>query len=287
MSRAVTTIDPLPMSRHWSSFAKGELAAMRRDEPLLTSAGLFLLLLMLPTAFALAVDERLLHGVAIWLKPLKFQFSLGTYLLTLAFFARFLPDGLRARRSYRLYAASVVAAILAEMAWIGGAAALGTASHFNGAAVGMALYAVMGVLALWLTSASAVFAWQIGRSGKLADRPALKEGIVIGLALVLPLTAVTAGYMSSTGSHLVGGLGSDAGGLALMGWAREAGDMRVAHFFATHAMHFLPLAALAATLFSGRKAVGLVRLAALAYVGLVAFTFLQALAGRPFLAFIG
>ena len=49
-------------------------------------------------------------------------------------------------------------------------------------------------------------------------------------------------------------------------------------------MHVVPLVALACARLFGREALVPVRLAALAYAGLVAATFVQALMGRPFLA---
>ena len=128
----------------------GLLAACYRSEPAFTIAGLVLLALMLPTGMAAVVDDRLFHGVDIWEKPLKFQFALAVYLMTLAFYARWLPAGMTARPGYRIYAGAVVAAIGAEVSWISGAAALGTASHFNERTP--TLYAVMGGLAVFLTS---------------------------------------------------------------------------------------------------------------------------------------
>lgn len=49
-------------------------------------------------------------------------------------------------------------------------------------------------------------------------------------------------------------------------------------------MHAVPLLALLCARFFGPEARAPVRLAALAYVGLVAATFIQALMGKPFLA---
>jgi hypothetical protein len=102
--------------------------------------------------------------------------------------------------------------------------------------------------------------------------------------MTLPLTLIVAGYMSSGTGHWVGGDMSDAQGAPLMGWARDGGDLRVAHFFATHAMHFVPAFGLAAAAFlPGRSARNAVWLFAALYAGLVALAFAQALAGMPFL----
>lgn len=279
-----SVLDPQMPMTSWTHVAA--LSRLRRDEPLFTAVGLFLLALMIPTGAALLIDTRDWAGVPGWIKPLKFQFALGVYLLSLAFFARYLPEGLTARRSYRIYAASVVAAIMAEMVWVGGATMLGTRSHFNMDGVGGILYGLMGILALWLTGASAYYAWQIALRPAPGGNQVLKEGIVLGLAMVLPMTAVTAGYMSGTGGHFVG-TGTGSINLAVLGWARDGGDLRVPHFFATHALHFVPLAGLAISAWMGPKAIWALRLSALVYIVFVVFVFWPALEGRPFLPFLG
>ncbi len=70
--------------------------------------------------------------------------------------------------------------------------------------------------------------------------------------------------------------------LALTGWSREVGDLRAAHFFATHALHGLPLAGVGALALPRgwqRPAVW----TAGGYGALALALFAQALAGRPFL----
>ena len=249
--------------------------------------GLLLVALMLPTGLAAWLDPRQIAGISVWDKPLKFQLALSTYLLTLAAFAAFLPPGLLASRRYRLYAQSVCVAIVAEMVWLMGAAALGVPSHFNRAPLGMAIYAIMGVLAIWLTSVTMVYAVAIARHPAMRRQPALREGLVLGLGLVLPLTLVAAGFMSAWGSHHMAGQASDAGGLVLLGWSRTGGDLRVAHFLATHALHFVPLATLVAIAVTGPERIWPARLAALFYVALVGWSFVLALLDQPFLPFLG
>jgi hypothetical protein len=69
-----------------------------------------------------------------------------------------------------------------------------------------------------------------------------------------------------------------------MGWARDGGDLRVAHFFATHAMHFIPLAGLLAVIaLPDRRARVVVYAASAGVTAFVIFTFVQALMGQPFL----
>jgi hypothetical protein len=158
---------------------------------------------------------------------------------------------------------------------------LGTTSHFNTSLFGQIIYPLMGAAAVLLTSASTVYAVAIARNRTTGLSPVVREGVVVGLGLVLPLTLLTAGTMSGFGGHLVGGSGSDAGGLPLMGWSRDGGDLRVAHFFATHALHFIPAFALgSAWLFGSERRLPL-RLFVLAFSAFVLFTFVQALMGMP------
>jgi hypothetical protein len=256
-------------------------------EPALTGLGLLLLALLAPTIFAGLVDGRMTNDVTVWSKPVKFQFALAVYVLTLAVFARWLPAGAQGTRWYRVYIGAVIGAILLETIWLMGAAANGVPAHFNKSPIGEAIYLSMGALAVLLTSASAVYAWQIARNGQTGLPPVVKESIVAGLALVLPLTLISAGTMSAFDGHWVGGARSDADGLAIFGWARDGGDLRVAHFFSTHAMHFLPVAGLASLAIFGRDERRPIRIATVLFVALVAFTFAQALSGRPFLGFLG
>src|SRR5262245_57246350 len=100
-------------------------------EPLYAGAALCLAGLIGPTLVAMTLDARMLPGVNVWLKPRRFEVVLTVYLATLAWFAGWLPQGVTSTSWYRIYSASVVCAIAAEMIWIGGAASLGIASHYN------------------------------------------------------------------------------------------------------------------------------------------------------------
>ncbi|MBS3650385.1 hypothetical protein KEU06_17355 [Pseudaminobacter sp. 19-2017] len=262
-------------------------SSLRQHEPRFFEAGILLALLAAPTLFAAFVDGRSFQGEDNWIKPLKFEVALSVYLLTLAFYARWLPRGTAQRRWYRIYSASVVAAIAFEMVWICGAAALGTASHFNPSPEGEIFYSFAGIGALLLTSATPVYAWLIARNPTTGLAPALKEALVTGLALTLPLTLLTAGMMSQMGAHGVGGSGVAGGTFPVMGWLRDGGDLRVAHFFATHAMHFIPAFGLASVALWGPAVRLPVRLFALGYIAFVVWVFAEALAGRAFLPGVG
>lgn len=215
-------------------------------EPRFASLALVLAFAMIPTALALQLDPRQFQSEAIWLKPLKFQFALSVYLLSLAYFARFLPGGMVNRPGMRLFTTVVMLCVLAEVAWIGGAAMFGTASHFNLSDPVMgAIYGLMGLFAVTLTSASLVYGIAIWRHPAGLPDAALRLSVALGLILTFVLTVIVAGYMSSQPGHLVGVPQTDAR-VPVMGWSREVGDLRLPHFLATHAMHAIPLVGLLA-----------------------------------------
>ena len=261
----------------------GLLDRMHRDAPVLTALGLLLALSLAPTLAAMQIDDRMFQGDSVWLKPVKFQIALAIYALTLAAYARWLPQTVRAAGWFRVYLGVVTFAILAELVWIGGAAALGTASHFNTSTpVWSALYGLMGLFAVTLTSAALVFGMAIWRNRDTGLPGALHLSVALGLVLTFVLTVVVASTMSSGTGHLVGVPAPGDSGLPILGWSRSAGDLRVAHFLATHALHGLPLVGLLAALaLPDLPARIAVLLAAAAYTALVLATFAQALAGLP------
>jgi hypothetical protein len=73
----------------------------------------------------------------------------------------------------------------------------------------------------------------------------------------------------------------------VLNWSRDGGDLRVAHFFALHAMQILPVMAM---LFfwltpnmSPNTSKQFIWLLAVCYAGFCIYTLMQALSGTPFL----
>jgi hypothetical protein len=223
----------------------------------------------LPPLLALGLDPRQFQGEAIWLKPVKFHLALTVYTGTLALFAMLLPEGTFTSRRWRIYIAVVAFCILAELLWIGAAAALGTASHFNQTGLWVPLYSLMGVAAVTLTSLSLAMGLVFWRHR--ADP--LMLSIALGLILTFLLTVPIAGTMSSQPGHLVGTPLTGAR-FPLMGWSLEVGDLRLPHFLATHAIHAVPLAGLTGS----RPAVWAT---AASFTALTLWCFARALQGLP------
>ena len=262
--------------------AAPDLRRLWTDAPALTILSVILILALIPLYAATALDLREFQGDSPWLKPVKFHYALAIYAVTLAFFARYMPAATRASRPWRWFTGAVILAIIAECVWLTAAASLNTASHFNtDIPVFAAIYNLMGAFAVLLTSASLVMGLSIWRNPSTGLQQAVQLSIALGLILTFVLTIITAGYLSAADGHFVGTPVTGAV-LPILGWSREVGDLRVAHFLSTHALHGLPLWGLvAARMGDARWGVTLVWAGAAGYALLVAAVFVQALQGHP------
>jgi hypothetical protein len=123
------------------------------------------------------------------------------------------------------------------------------------------------------------------RAGEGADLPGFHTW-AWRAALVLFFFAIVPGVgMGSRARHTIGA--EDGGtGMPLTNWSTTHGDLRVSHFFALHALQIIPLAAVAISYLPLARVTrgGLLALVILANIALAVWTWLAALAGRPFLA---
>ncbi len=245
--------------------------------------------LLLPTMVIGLVDTRLLDGASIWAKPLKFQFSFGLHLLTVAVLLSLLAGDVR-RRAITLVPLGLVTVCTAlEVLYVTLQAARGRHSHFNvdTSLEAFLYYGVMGAAAVAIVVATAWLGVLIWRYPAPHHRPGLVLGAALGLILgsaatLLVVAPLAAGAIDGPG-HWVGGIKSDEHGLPFLGWSTTGGDLRVPHFFATHLMQALPLAGWLADLLLPARARTLVWAAAALGLLLTAGTLAQAVSGQPFL----
>jgi hypothetical protein len=241
------------------------------------------------TLLALTMDERLVNGISVWSKPLKFQLSLGVHFLTLALMLGPIVDKARASRLVTWAVVAAAASCILEVGYITLQSARGRSSHFNAdTPLENVMYGVMGVGALLLTSAAIVIGGQIWRNGRPEIGNGLKSGAILGLILGGIATIVTAGFMSSSfileTGRWVNGARNDANGIPLMGWSGTGGDLRVPHFFALHIMQALPVLGLMADRWAANQARAVVYFGVCVWLAIVIGTFVQALNGFPFIA---
>jgi hypothetical protein len=270
---AAPTAGPAPRLRN----------ALAPFEPRLARAGLAILALMGPTALALALDPRSLNDIPIWIKPLKFQASVGLYLLTLAWFMAALPERVRRGRVAGALVAAAIGASLFEIAYITLQAARGLASHYHvDDPFHAAMYTLMGIGAVTLTAVSPAVAALLWRHRPARWTTAFWLSAIVGLALTFVLGAGAGAVLSAGDGHWIGGVRSDAGGAPVFGWSRTGGDLRAAHFLGMHALHGLPVVGfIAGRLLPPGKAVGAVVAATAAYCAVTGVVFWLALSGIP------
>lgn len=275
-----------PASANWQPVlprSAGALRSSHREWFFGTLACTALLVLCLSL---MAVDERTLNGVSVWKKPAKFALSTALYLGTLACFAALLPASFWRGWEGRVMTWLAIATTAFELTYITFMAALGEPSHFNTSTpLTASMYSLMGLAAVLLVAVSPWLAVAIARHCRGWTRDPMRLAIVAGLVLTGLLGGGFGGYLGGAGGHWVGGTPSDAAGLPGFDWSRDGGDLRVAHFFGMHAMQALPLMALVAIRLGRhlpRLQLSMVALSGVSYVALTLFSFVQALAGKPF-----
>lgn len=228
---------------------------------------------------ALLVDERLLMGVNVWVKPLKFAISGGIYILTLGYVITLYPYTARKKNIINQIVAWT---LLIDFGIIAIQAYRGVQSHYNmSGAFDALVYAIMGVFISINVLIMALFIIDAIRL-KLNTTPAMQWAILLGWLVVL-FGSWVGGQMIGQLSHNVG-VADGGEGLPLLNWSTLGGDLRIAHFFGLHGIQIIPLFAFG--LSSKWKATSQQQIIAvtvfgLLYAGWIGFTFYQAQLGMP------
>lgn len=248
--------------------------------------------MLLVTSLAFAIDDRLLRGVSIWSKPVKFAASFGLHMATLLVFALLLSEKARDGRLAVIALGSASVTTLIEVLYVALQSARGRSSHFNTETAweSFMYYQVMGAAALILVAATALVGVLILRDARPDIGAGLRLGAgwgaIVSAAATLAVAGVLASGALSGAGPWIGEPRTDAGGLPMVGWSTEAGDLRVPHFVATHSIQAMALAGwLADRAFGHRRRPTRLAVAAVAGLCLITTfaTFVQAVQGVPLL----
>jgi hypothetical protein len=252
-------------------------------ELILWTATLVMVLMLALAAVIWTVDKRLINEVSVWAKPMKFAVSLAIHMATLALILGLLGTGWRTGTLLAIVAAACALASLGEMIYIIVQAARQQASHFNLATpFTRAMYSLMAAGAVVITLSAAVIGIVAFADPAARMAPALRLAVLLGLVGGAVLTLVTAFTIGGRLSPHVGLHPAGGARMAVTGWSLVVGDLRVAHFLATHMIQALPVAGLIAVRFlPPMAAMAAVCLTAAGWTGLVIVAYQQALAGRP------
>ena len=259
------------------------------SRPLIWS-GIFILILILPSLFGLWVDERLLNGINVWIKPIKFQLSVGVYLITLGWFVQYVNKKTIKFIWGQGFIYLMILSGIFEVMYITYQASQGEPSHFNNTTVfHSVMYSLMAVGAVFLVLGSFLLGCHFIKDKTSPLTGMMRYSIGFGLVLTCILGGIEGFAISGNEGHVVGAPEDDSNGLWLLGWNTEGGDLRVAHFFGLHAMHFIPLMA---WLIQGggsliedknqgyNKRFYILGITILIYISGTVFTFFQALNGQ-------
>lgn len=245
------------------------------------------------------LDDRVLVGMPIWAKPLKFSISFGLYAVTLGWMLNQVQRPRWRRIGWWAGTGFVVVSLL-ELIAITLQTVRGVQSHFNNATafdslVFTAMGAAVGVI--YVFTLLIAVALLVSPMRDRAFTWALRLGILIGIAglsvgfLMLQATPeqLALGEAATiSGAHSVG-VPDGGPALPVVGWSTTGGDLRISHFIGMHALQVIPLLAIGLSLVASgrlteRTRLQIVLLGSLAYAGLFLLTLWQARRAQPLLA---
>ncbi|MFC4064593.1 hypothetical protein [Actinoplanes subglobosus] len=258
----------------------------RWNRPLLwlTAASAVLALIALTGIF---VDDRILTGVPIWLKPFKFAVSFVFYAWTLAWILAILP---RRSRAGERAGVVILGVAVVELTIIVTQVIRGTTSHYNvSTPLDELLWDIMGPSIMVLFFAQVVIAVAALRQ-RIPDRPAafaIRLGLGISL-LGMAIAFIMTSQMTDSGLIGAHSVGVPDGGpsMPVTGWSTTGGDLRISHFVGLHALQAVPLLAFGLgrwTRLTEQARARLVLIGGSAYAVLVILLTWQALRAQPLL----
>ena len=231
-------------------------------------AAIFLLLLA-------QTDDRLLHGISVWIKPAKFHLTVVFYVWTMAVLLQYLPNP----KHISTITKYIMLCMTVEVVLIDLQAARGVASHFNHTSIPDALvYSTMGIF-IMLNTFVAMYAARLFFKEPVQLSATLLWGIRLGL-IIFVIGSLEGGVMSAVNQHSVGTT-DDASGIFFLNWNKEGGDLRIAHFLGIHALQVIPLFAWLLEKYLRKDSVKIVIAFSVLYAALFTGLLVHALMVRP------
>jgi hypothetical protein len=250
-----------------------------RADPLLCQLGLALFLFAVLFAALIAYPIQV-EGVSVWIKPIKFDISFGTYSWTVAWwFSLLRVDGNQRTLLRRLFFTTIAVEVtgisvqavrtaitgVAMASWLDSGVAILTTTMilFN------TLLVIWIAYLFWRTSYADLYTW--------ANR--------LGILIFLVGNAI-GGQMLVRHNHTIG-IANNGAGLPFLNWNTIGGDLRISHFLSIHAIQSLPLSAFVILRFwpywiENRQRRALL-LAAFVFSAFIMGTYIEAMLGIPLL----
>jgi hypothetical protein len=221
-----------------------------------------------------------------WIKPIKFSVSFTSFVWTISLFLSAL-DLPYWRQKLARYA--IVVSITLEMAslivqaWRSAHMIALTQIDVVAAQATSAMISIVTMVSIWVL---AMFL-RSPQSIRLIDQAQILA-IRLSMGIFLAGNAI-GGYMLARGSHTVGAADGTQG-LPFLNWSTIAGDLRIAHFIALHAIQIIPLFTWLLWSMAPRPSLKYRKLTVVILSALVTLivsaTFIQAAMGNPLLGFL-
>ncbi len=252
---------------------------VKTESPILYGIVMFHFALALFCVVGWIFDSRMVTGLNVWVKPMKFSISGGIYVLTAGYLITLYPFSKRKKNIVN----NIISWTMAlEICIVVFQAARGVRSHFNhDSLLDGLLFASMGILISIIVLTMVFFIIETIRLRLYTSR-SVQWAILLGWLVVL-FGSWVGGQMIGQMSHNVG-VADGGEGLPWINWSTVAGDLRVAHFFGLHGIQIIPLFALGLTRkWNSSEMVKSITviLFGLLYASWIAFTFYQAKQGMP------
>jgi hypothetical protein len=220
-----------------------------------------------------------------WIKPMKFSVSFASFVWTISLFLSVLDLPYWQQKLARY---TIIGSITLEMASL--IVQAYRSIHFGGLTKidVIAAQATSGMISVVTAVSIWVLAMFLRKSqGLLVDRAQILA-IRLSMGIFLVGNAI-GGYMLARGSHTVGAADGSQG-LPFLNWSTIAGDLRIAHFIALHAIQIIPLFTWLLWQMTPRPSLKYRKWAVLFVSALVTLTvsatFVQAAMGKPFITFL-
>jgi hypothetical protein len=250
----------------------------------LAIVGLSHLIVGLVLVLYLPFESRQVLGINLWIKPIKFLLSSAIYLWTFAVFLPYVEP--RHPKAVRFIAWSIAIAMIVENTLINMQAARGTLSHFNESSpFDGIVFGVMGMFIAFNTIVVLYATLLFFLTSPVIARPYL-WGIRLGLVIFM-FGSMVGGMMVGLRSHNVG-IAMGEAGLPFVNWSTQGGDLRIAHFLGLHGLQIIPLIGYLIARFdkppTAFRSVLYVLAVSIAYAGVTALLYAQAMSGHPLIA---
>ena len=227
---------------------------------------------------AMLVDDRVLLGESVWLKPTKFAVSIAVYCVTIALLLQVYPYSDKLKK----WLSRIIGwALILEIPLVMVQAGRGVRSHFNMETVfDGVVFGWMGILIL-INTLVLFFMMFTAFLKKLDTTTLMQQAIQFGW--IGMIVSIAAGQiMIANMGHSVG-VPDGGAGMPVTHWSIEGGDWRAVHFLGMHGIQILPLLAYFLEKNNWKNSQLIIWGMGIGYLLFIGFIFMRTQAGIPFL----